>query len=128
MDNMTITATRSCPAVDFKAESGELEIRGESYPEHALKFYEPVLQWIQEYLETCSQPVILTVDMVYFNSSSSKILMSLFDMLEEAAANGKKVTVRWLHHVENEVALECGEEFKEETRYLDFQLIPYGDD
>lgn len=128
MEDLVIKAGKSSPAVEFRYEPGELRIEGESYPEHALKFYEPVLRWVRACLDVSQRSLILTMDIVYFNSSSSKILMNLFDMLDEAASEGKRVSVRWLYHEENEVARECGEEFKEETRFLDFQLVPYGDE
>ena len=127
MQDLLIKGTKSSPSIAFCAVDGNLSIRGESYPEHAVKFYEPVLEWIRDFLETESIPLHLTVDIVYFNSSSSKILMNLFDMLEEAAAGGRQVQVVWRYHEENEIAQECGEEFKEETQFLRFELQPYGD-
>ncbi|MCA1944163.1 MAG: DUF1987 domain-containing protein [Desulfovibrio sp.] len=127
MQDLIIKATKSSPAIDFRVAEGALSIRGESYPEHAVKFYEPVLQWIREFLETETTPLHLTMDIVYFNSSSSKILMNLLDMLEEAAAGGRQVQVVWRYHEENEIAQECGEEFKEETQFLRFELQSYGD-
>ncbi|WP_027184707.1 DUF1987 domain-containing protein [Desulfovibrio inopinatus] len=127
MQDLVIQPTKSSPEVVFIAADGRLSLRGESYPEHAVKFYEPVLQWISSYLATESAPLQLTMDIVYFNSSSSKILMNLFDMLEDAAADGKDVHVVWRYHEENEIAEECGEEFKEETQFLRFELQSYGD-
>ncbi len=127
MSDLVIKPTKSTPAVEFLAAEGRLLIQGESYPEHAVKFYEPVLQWIREYLASMAAPLRLTMDIVYFNSSSSKILMNLFDLLEEAAAGGRDVRVVWRHHEENESAQECGEEFREETRHMRFELQPYGD-
>lgn len=127
MQDLIIKGAKSTPAIEFRAEEGMLSIRGESYPEHAVKFYEPVLQWIREFLETQTLPLHLTMDIVYFNSSSSKILMNLFDMLEESAAGDREVQVVWRYHEENEIAQECGEEFKEETQFLRFELQPYGD-
>lgn len=127
MHDLFIKAAKSTPAVEFRAD-GNLSLRGESYPEHAVKFYEPVLAWIRDYLDAMPAPLVLTMDIVYFNSSSSKILMNLFDMLEEAAGDGKDLRVLWRHHEENEIAQECGEEFKEETRALRFDLQSYGDE
>ncbi|GAB7081286.1 DUF1987 domain-containing protein [Megalodesulfovibrio paquesii] len=127
MEDLIIKGAKSSPAIEFLAASGTLSIRGESYPEHAVKFYEPVLHWIREFLETQALPLQLTMDIVYFNSSSSKILMNLFDMLEEAAAGGREIQVVWRYHEENEIAQECGEEFKEETQFLRFELQSYGD-
>ena len=61
----------------------------------------------------------------YFNSSSSKILMNLFDMLNRAAIEGTPVTINWRYHEDNDVALECGEEFMEDLDLtnLTFNLV-----
>ncbi len=127
MQDFVINATKSSPAIIFRAD-GNLSIQGESYPEHALKFYGPVLAWIREFLDTQATPLLLTVDILYFNSSSSKILMNLFDMLEDAAGAGRDCAVVWRYHEENEIAEECGEEFKEEAQSLPFALEAYGDE
>lgn len=127
MEDLLISATKSTPAIIFRAD-GHLFMQGESYPEHAVRFYGPVLAWIREFLENQDLPMRMTLDIVYFNSSSSKILMNLFDLLEEAASGGKELTVIWRYHEENEIALECGEEFKEETQFVSFELEAYGDE
>ena len=63
------------------------------------------------------------MDIVYFNSSSSKLFFDLFDIVEEAQEEGHTITVNWLYDAENENALEAGEDFKEDFESLDFNLI-----
>jgi hypothetical protein len=129
MERLCIEATKSSPMVRFDAETGLLEISGKSYPENASKFYGPVFSWVQEYLSTSPRHRIqMDVEIVYLNSSSSKILLNLFDMLDEAAREGAEVVINWRYNEENETALECGEEFAEELRTATFNLekIPTG--
>jgi hypothetical protein len=124
MNRLRVDRTPSTPLVDFDPESGLLRIEGESFPENAAKFYAPMLEWIRAYLaleET--PPVTLECELLYFNSSTSKILMNLFDALEERALAGRSVAVRWICRADNETAIECGEEFGEDLESLPFEIV-----
>lgn len=127
MEPLIIEKTRSSLAIHFDPRSGTLRMQGESYPENAGKFFEPVLGWLEAYLRELGpdKRTTMEMDIVYFNSSSSKALMDLFLLLEDAAAAGNHVTVIWRYHPENEIALECGEEFAEDCASVHFQLAPY---
>jgi hypothetical protein len=49
--------------------------------------------------------------------------MTIFDMLQAEAEKGKNVSVLWLCDTENETAIECGEEFKEDLDRLPFEIV-----
>lgn len=124
MNRLVIEKTGSTPFIDFDPETGYLRIAGESFPENAVKFYAPLLSWIDDFMSLESSPAVtLACDILYFNSSTSKILMNLFDSLEARVLKGKDVTVKWLCHPDNETAIECGEEFKEDLDHLPFQIV-----
>lgn len=129
MERLSIAATDSTLLVDFDPESASLVLRGESYPENATKFFSPLLQWLEDYFSCLDTGAAVTVDMdiVYFNSSSSKALMNLFDIFDDAAMQGLELDIYWRYHVENEIALECGEEFGEDLSKARFTLCPYED-
>jgi hypothetical protein len=67
--------------------------------------------------------IVANIEILYFNSSTSKVLMNLFDLLDVASTQGKRVIVNWIYDVENESALEYGEEFKEDIKFIAFNLI-----
>ena len=125
MNNLLIEKTQSTPTIQFDILSNVLKISGESFPENTAKFYSPVLEWLRGYLEQLGSATEVTMefDIIYFNSSTSKIFMTIFDMLEDAVENGKKVCVNWRCDEKNETAFECGEEFKEDLDVLPFNLI-----
>ncbi len=122
MDNLTIEKTKSTPAVFFDAGAGVLQMEGESYPENVVKFYAPLLDWLREYLSGEPEEVIMEFKISYFNSSTSKVFMTMFDLLEQYVEEGKKARVRWICDEENDVAIECGEEFKEDLESLSFEI------
>ena len=125
MDNLLIAASQSTPEVRFDAQAHLLEIKGESYPENASKFYAPVFDWLGSYLEQVPSEarVVVNLEIIYFNSSSSKALMNIFDLFSQAAAAGRQVTVNWRYHAQNESAQECGEEFSEDVEGVVFNLV-----
>ena len=124
MEKLTIEGTTSTPSINLDPINGKLFFSGESFPENAIKFYNPIIKWIRDYLGSTDQNKILVeFEIIYFNSSTSKIFMMIFDILEEAAKNGKSVKITWKASEENETAIECGEEFKEELKYVDFEIL-----
>ena len=124
MENLHIEATKYTPGINLDAQKGFLSFSGKSYPENTFDFYEPTLEWINTYFTQATQKsTVIEMDIIYFNSSSSKLFFDLFDILEEAHESGKEIMVRWLYDVENENALEAGEDFKEDFESLDFNLI-----
>ena len=117
--------TKSTPAIRLDPETHRLEIQGESYPENSASFYSPMLEWLEAYLgQHDNSPIQADIELIYFNSSSSKVFMNFFDMLEEAAARGVSVTVNWHYHEDNDTAMECGEEFQEDAQHMAFHLVP----
>ena len=123
MDNFYIEATATSPEVDFKFDSHQLTLRGESYPENAAAFYAPITQQLRAYLAGL-QSTTVTVDiaLAYFNSSSTKMLFSIFDALDESAKQGNAIRVNWYFDEEDETIFEFGEELK-----ADFQAIEFND-
>ncbi|MCU7834585.1 MAG: DUF1987 domain-containing protein [gamma proteobacterium symbiont of Taylorina sp.] len=124
MQTLEISATKSSPAVHFDAQSNTLSIMGESYPENTAQFYEPVFEWLEEYIDSLQeQHVTFNMELIYFNSSSSKALMDIFDILEEACDEDKKIVLNWIYDEDNDAALEYGEEFAEDIESLTFNLV-----
>ena len=123
MENLVIQGTKYTPEVVFDAGRSILEITGYSYPENAAAFYGPVMEWLHAYLEQGGQePIGVSMELIYFNSSSSKILLDLFDLLDDYAEKRLPISVRWIYDAENESAYECGQEFEEDIEHLKFEL------
>ncbi|MEO5339060.1 MAG: DUF1987 domain-containing protein [Magnetococcus sp. MYC-9] len=125
MEDFFLAATNSSPEVQFSYATHRLSFKGKSYLENTAQFYEPVFAWLNEYLaQVQGQQIEVRLSIVYFNSSSFKVFMNLFDMLDDAAENGKNsVTVYWFYDVDDDMSQEYGEEFKEDLRHLTFHLV-----
>ena len=60
------------------------------------------------------ETVRLSVDLRYFNSSSTKMLFTLFDHFHIAAEQGKQILIDWHHDIEDDTMLEFGQELAED--------------
>ncbi|MBF0457324.1 MAG: DUF1987 domain-containing protein [Nitrospirae bacterium] len=124
MKGLAIDATKSTPWIYFDQENNILEINGESYPENTSEFYEPLFKWLDMRLgELHEESFTINIALKYFNSSSSKILMNLFERLEKYSERGKNIAVNWIYDKADESCLEYGEEFKEDLTTLKFNLV-----
>jgi len=123
MDKLEITATSRTPEVSFDFDNNHLKISGESYPEDAMEFYNPILDSLDAYLENLrSGNCRFDFELIYFNSSSAKVIMMLMDKLDEAAENGGLVEVYWYYDAEDDTMEELGEEFGEDLEHAKFHL------
>lgn len=125
MDKILIEGTERTPHVEFDFSARRLSMKGESYPEDAAAFFGPILQSMREFVGAGgAQPVVLDLEMSYFNSSSAKALMNLFLLLEKAAQQGMPVTINWWYHEDDDTILESGEDFAEDFEKAVFKLCP----
>lgn len=125
MDDLIINATPFTPEIRFYYSKDCLEISGESYPENTSEFYGPVFRSLSTYLDgIIDRTVTVIVRMKYFNSSSSKILINLFDQLDDACEKGNDITVNWFYRNGDDDSREFGEEFSEDLQYLHFNIVP----
>lgn len=124
MQDLVIEATETTPAIRFLVMPRVLEIRGESYPENSAAFYAPIYEWLEDFLQEQHDVDIQVIfEVSYFNSSSSKVFLDLFDLLSESSLNGNNISVDWRYHKDNEMGKEYGEDFQEEVQAIAFRLV-----
>lgn len=76
------TGTESTLEVDLNSDSGKFIFKGESRPENAVTYFEPILKWLKEYYElskTSSGNVLVDFDLEYFNSTSYKYILDILE-------------------------------------------------
>lgn len=121
MDPFFITASPTSPEIDFRFAQHTLSIKGESYPENAAAFYGPVIDKVRAYLAACDgAEITVNVSLAYFNSSSTKMLFTLFEALNNAAVAGNAVRLNWYHDEDDDTILEFGQELQDDFGALDF--------
>lgn len=123
MENLIIKETKYTPEVKFNTNDGVLNIKGNSYPENTLEFYDPILNLMENFFsKTKNKDITLNIEIVYFNSSSSRVFFEIFDLIEDFSSK-INFTINWIYESDNEGVLEIGEDFKEDFQKLNFNII-----
>ncbi|QDY43006.1 DUF1987 domain-containing protein [Candidatus Pantoea soli] len=118
MQNLVIAATDSTPEVSFDFAACRFALRGESWPENAAAFYRPLLSALEQWQPLQPRALDVNIALRYFNSSSTKMLFSLFALFDQLAQNGQQVTLNWFYDAEDDVSEEFGHELA-----LDFTAL-----
>ncbi|WP_374582364.1 DUF1987 domain-containing protein [Pseudoduganella sp.] len=125
MEPLFIAASPTSPEVDFRFGEHALSLKGESYPENAAAFYGPVIERLRAYLAACDGAAItVNVSLAYFNSSSTKMLFTLFEALNDAASAGNSVQLNWYRDEEDDTIEEFGAELRDDFPALQFHDRP----
>ena len=110
------------PEVFFNVETGVCEISGESYMEEAYKFYLPLINWIKEFVLNEKRPLILNFKLIYFNTSSSRLILDTLDILKKFRDEGQEVSVNWYFDPDDPDVKDEVEDFEIESG-MDIKLI-----
>ena len=119
METIKIQGTEDTPKIILDAENEIMEISGRSLPEDVSSFYEPVLNWLNEYAENSNKKTVFNFKLTYFNTASSKLLLDILMKLEEMHEKGQDVLIRWHFPEDDEDMAEAGEE------YADIVDVPF---
>jgi hypothetical protein len=80
---LAIEQTSKTPQIDLNQFTGDLIFSGKSIPENAAKVYEPVLNWVTEYILNARQTTNLRLNFEYFNTSSLLWLAKILKVLNQ---------------------------------------------
>jgi len=122
MENLKLEATKYTPEINLDV-NGTISLVGKSYPENTFEFYAPMMTWLENYFDgNATETTTINMEIIYFNSSSSKLFFDFFDLLEENAEENT-IVINWIYDEENESALEAGEDFIEDFETLNINLV-----
>lgn len=79
--SLKVERTPKTPQIDLNQLTGELNFAGKSIPENAAKVYEPVLNWVKEYILIAQPTTNLKFNLEYFNTASSLWLTKILKVL-----------------------------------------------
>ena len=72
MKVIEIRGNKKIPTILFNSEKGLIEMKGRSIVENAPGFYEPLIDWLNDYEKNPKPETTVNIHMEYFNTSSSK--------------------------------------------------------
>lgn len=114
MERLVIEGTEDTPEIDFDPGTNALKMKGRSLPEDVTTFYQPVLDWLDELEAGSGRDCTLHVELEYFNTASSKLILDILMKLEDIHTEGNNtVKVIWSYDERDVDMQEAAEEYSE---------------
>jgi hypothetical protein len=122
MEKFFIEETEFTPEIIFNPENWNFSFKGVSRPEDVIKFYQPAITWLKLLDDNISTHTnakynIAIIHMVfhfsYFNSSSSKMLLQIIEIIKKIQREGIDITVDWFYDESDEQMYDDGMDLSE---------------
>ena len=102
MEKLAISETKDSPNVLLDPKTNEFSIAGVSHPENVTKFFEPIIEWIENYkaelkVTNVKKPIQVSLFFKYINSASYKYLLTFLQLVEGFTTLGIPVNVLWYY-------------------------------
>jgi len=114
MDDLNLSMTEYTLEINFDSEKGVLEMSGSSYPENSMEFFMPIFNWLEEYIKKINKAITLNLKFEYLNTSSTKCMIDILELLEKYYNTGGEVQVNWYYDEDDEDILETGKDMAED--------------
>lgn len=129
MKFLKIESTKLTPGIVLDANNNVFEFFGFSLPENAIDFYQPVFDWLKGYQDELEKnknfPEINVIfKLVYFNSSSLRQIVDIFNALGEFYKMGVPLNISWQYDSEDPAMAESGKELGDITK-VPVNLVAY---
>lgn len=110
LKQLNIPPEKFSPEISLSPD-GIFKITGRSIHENIIKFFEPINQWIIEYMEDPADVTCVDMNLEYVNSASAKVLMNLLEMISHVRLKNKEFIFNWYYEEGDDDILERGEYF-----------------
>ena len=128
MEALKISASDSSPSVYLDSKKKMFQIKGNSMPENARGFYEPVVKWLDLYAGNPNPKTEIIFQMNLLNTSSTKLFIDIFKKINKIVDSGSsEVNVVWNYNYGDDDIHEVGLEFKEFSKAT-FELVAVNED
>ncbi len=124
MEKFEIKGTTKTPTIILDAVSGDLLFEGRSNPENANELYEPVIHWLERYVEQPAEQTHLRMNLEFFNTSSSKYILEVLRKIRYLADKNHPFNVTWMYEDDDLEMLDTAEAFEMMTG-LKFEKVSY---
>jgi len=111
MKIFTMTAKEYTPQILLDADKGLIEISGKSFPEDAVRFYKPILRWIDEYIASPNSMTHLNLKFSYYNTASAKKILELIKKVATIKQTANKLEINWYYEEGDEDMQNAGNDY-----------------
>lgn len=95
MDNLIIERDKNTPYINFDSITCKLEMKGTSIPEDSHKFFSPLTEWIEQFVNQKPSAISIDLQFEYLNTSSSKWVLKILQLLADYHYIKKCVSFNW---------------------------------
>ncbi|UKN03665.1 DUF1987 domain-containing protein [Paracrocinitomix mangrovi] len=111
MNTFKVEATHKTPEIEGNIEEGKFSIKGKCIPEDARGFFIPFRDWFMQFVQSDCNKIYAELDLEYFNTSTSSILLDVFKQLDNLS-NKKEVEITWIYEEDDFEMEEVGQDYK----------------
>lgn len=104
-----LSAKENLPKIVLDPELNKIIIAGNSAPLSPTNFFNPVLDWIENFKDSNREELKVYIILDYFNTYTSKFLMRLTKKCQSLSHGGCNAKIYWYCDVEDEEMVEFGE-------------------
>ena len=115
--------TASTPYILIDESKSYMKMDGKSFPEKTGEFFSDVNTWLERYLSTDFGTLVFDFAMEYYNSSTLKVLINMIYKMDEVSVGNNKVIINWIADEDDDIAIESGEDIKEDMKNLEFNIV-----
>ena len=124
MQKFELKETATTPYVMLNAIDGVIKIEGRSIPENVIDFYQPIINWIENYTKNPLDKTVVEFKLEYFNTSSSKRIFDIMKKVETITnQEGKVVVINWYYEEDDEDIYFAGNDYKALVTKTEFNLV-----
>ncbi|MCU4166413.1 DUF1987 domain-containing protein [Carboxylicivirga caseinilyticus] len=104
--------TRTTPFIKLDYDHGLIEFKGKLTPENCSDLFDPIIQWIDEYIDHPLDKTELNIQLEYFNTRSSIYLLDIFRKFESLTDKNRKIIINWICESDDFDMIEAGEDYQ----------------
>ncbi|MEJ5316606.1 MAG: DUF1987 domain-containing protein [Tenuifilum sp.] len=124
MEPLKVNGTSQYPTITLDKDAGVFEFKGNSLPEDAKSFFEPIITWIEEYAKNPNPETVVRFKMIYYNTPSSKMLFQVLKRFERIAQDGHKISIVWMYNEDDIDIKDAGKDLSNHIK-IPFKLESY---
>ncbi len=123
-DIVEIGESERTPKIFLDKNQGIIKISGKAMPDNAKTFFEPILEWVEKYIQDPNDKTYVCFDLEYFNSSASKMILQIVKAFKNLKDKGNQIEIDWYYMEDDDDILDSGKTF-EELSELKFEYVCY---
>ncbi|HUS86568.1 MAG TPA: SiaC family regulatory phosphoprotein [Bacteroidales bacterium] len=100
LSDLHIASSYNSAEINLDPETGFLEFKGKSIPENATQVFQPVVNWLMEYIKDPADETNLHLNLIYFNTASSIWIARIIKVLSNIDDREKLLIIHLYFHIE----------------------------